>query len=79
MFDFGGMASGFTADLLKITGAATLSGGTVTTRSLDSSASYKMVQTYTVVQAGSLTGTYAAGADDRVFVRRPGDRALAGR
>ena len=61
VFDFGGMASGFTADLLKVTGAATLTGGTVTTRALDPSAAYKMEQIYTVLQAGTLTGTYASG------------------
>ena len=61
VFDFGGMASGFTADLLKVTGLASLTGGTVTTRALDPTASYKMEQLYTVVQAGTLTGTYATG------------------
>ena len=61
VFDFGGTASGFAADLLKVTGAATIGGGTVTTRGLDPTANYKVMQTYTILQAGSLTGMFANG------------------
>ncbi|MES2987555.1 MAG: autotransporter domain-containing protein, partial [Pseudomonadota bacterium] len=60
--DFGGTTSGFTADSLKITGAASLSGTMVSTAAVDSTASYNFSQTYQVLQAGSITGTFGNGS-----------------
>ncbi|MFS2108979.1 autotransporter-associated beta strand repeat-containing protein [Sphingomonas sp. Sphisp140] len=62
-FDFGGASLNFASDSIRVTGAATLSGGTVTVNSLSQAASdYRFNQLYTIVQAGSLTGTFGNGA-----------------
>ena len=59
--DFGGSTSGFTADTLKITGAASLSGTVVSTAAIDPSTSYKLEQTYQVLSAASISGSFANG------------------
>ena len=62
-FDFGGASLNFASDSIRVTGAATLSGGTVAVNSLSQAASdYRFNQLYTIVQAGSLTGTFGNGA-----------------
>ncbi|MDQ0251932.1 hypothetical protein J2W22_004020 [Sphingomonas kyeonggiensis] len=62
-FDFGGTSMNFASDSIRVTGAATLSGGTVAVNSLSQAASdYRFNQLYTIVQAGSLTGTFGNGA-----------------
>jgi len=62
-FDFGGTSLNFASDSIRVTGAATLSGGTVAVNSLSQAASdYRFNQLYTIVQAGSLTGTFGNGA-----------------
>lgn len=49
------------SDTIGVTGAATLSGGVVVPRSIDPAASYQVSQTYTLLTAGALTGTFANG------------------
>jgi fibronectin-binding autotransporter adhesin len=63
LFDFGGTAFNFTSDSIRVNGTATLSGGTVAVNALTSAASdYRFNQLYTIVQANSLTGTFANGS-----------------
>ncbi len=47
-----------TADLLSVSGTATINGGTVSVTSLDSETSYQTSQTYTILSAGSLSGSF---------------------
>ncbi|MFS2108614.1 autotransporter-associated beta strand repeat-containing protein [Sphingomonas sp. Sphisp140] len=63
LFDFGGTSFNFASDSIKVNGTATLSGGTVAVNALTSTASdYRFNQLYTIVQANSLTGTFANGS-----------------
>lgn len=57
--DFGGTPNGFVADVVRVSGTATLAGAVVTPRALDATNGYRLSQTYTVLQAGSLTGQFA--------------------
>ncbi len=61
-FDLGGPATGFAADMINVSGAAVLSGGTVFTRPLEATANYRVSQNYVLLRSGSLTGTFANGA-----------------
>lgn len=61
-FDLGGAANNFAVDQLRVTGAATLTGGTVLARTIDPSANYKLSQNYLLIQSGSLSGTFANGS-----------------
>ena len=62
IFDFAGSSGGFLADRLNVTGAALLQGGLVQARATEATANYLVSQTYTLIQAGSVTGTFANGA-----------------
>lgn len=61
-FDLGGPATGFAADMVNVSGATVLSGGTVFTRPLEATANYRVSQNYVLLRSGSLTGTFANGA-----------------
>ena len=61
-FDLGGAANNFAADQLRVTGAATLTGGTVLARTIDPSANYKVSQNYLLIQTGGLSGSFANGS-----------------
>ncbi|HEY0114519.1 MAG TPA: autotransporter domain-containing protein, partial [Allosphingosinicella sp.] len=74
--DFGGASTGFASDSLLITGAATLAGTTVTPTALTTPGDYRFMQRYVVLQAGSLTGTFANGA---TFATVGNDASLAWR
>ena len=56
--DFGGAAFGFRSDLLRVNGAAALS-GTVAVNANGFVGNERFQQNYTVLQANSLTGTFA--------------------
>ncbi len=60
--DLGGSAANFASDTIRVNGAATLTGGTVVAQSLKPTGNYRVSQTYTIVQANSLTGTFANSA-----------------
>jgi fibronectin-binding autotransporter adhesin len=60
--DFGGAAYGFAADEIIVTGAASLDGITVVPTALDPTNGYRLSQSYTILQASSLSGTFANGA-----------------
>ncbi|MDG2534808.1 autotransporter domain-containing protein, partial [Sphingomonas sp. HITSZ_GF] len=63
LFDFGGIGLNFASDTIRVNGTATLSGGTVQVNALTAAASdYRFNQLYTIVQANSLTGTFANGS-----------------
>ena len=73
--DFGGAAFGFASDLIRVAGAATL-GGTVAVAPTAFVGNERFQQTYTVLTAGSLTGTFAnlgsftqSTADPALFYR----------
>ena len=70
--DVGGAAAGFGADLLRVTGAASL-GGTVAVNTVGFTGNERFQQTYLVVQAGSLSGSFANAGG---FVQATGDTAL---
>ncbi len=61
-FDLGGPATSFAADMIRVSGAAVLTGGTVVTRALEPTANYNVAQTYVLLQSAALTGTFANGA-----------------
>lgn len=61
-FDLGGPATGFAADMINVSGATVLSGGTVFTRALEPTANYRVSQNYVLLRSGALTGTFANGA-----------------
>lgn len=61
-FDLGGPATGFAADMINVSGATVLSGGTVFTRPLEATANYRVSQNYVLLRSGTLTGTFANGA-----------------
>ena len=63
--DFGGAATGFASDLIRVNGVAALS-GTVTVAPVSSAGvsfagNDRFQQVYTIVQANSVTGTFANG------------------
>ncbi|MES2988866.1 MAG: autotransporter-associated beta strand repeat-containing protein [Pseudomonadota bacterium] len=60
-FDFGGANLAFASDTIRVTGPAVLTGGTVNVNSLSATSQYNFNNQYLVVQAGSLTGTFANG------------------
>ena len=60
--DVGGMPNNFAADFLRVTGAASISATTVAVRTIDPAASYRTQQFYNVLQAGTLTGSFANGS-----------------
>ncbi|MES2988884.1 MAG: hypothetical protein V4808_13340 [Pseudomonadota bacterium] len=61
LFDFGGSNFNFASDAIRVTGAATLQGGTVNVNALSSTVQYSFSNQYVIVQAGTLTGTFANG------------------
>ncbi|WP_342251654.1 hypothetical protein, partial [Sphingomonas sp. OTU376] len=72
LFDFGGTSFNFASDSIKVNGTATLSGGTVAVNALTSTASdYRFNQLYTIVQANSLTGTFANGSTFATVASNP--------
>ena len=63
LFDVGGTALNFASDSIKVNGAATLTGGTVAINALSAVANdYRFNQTYVIISAGSISGTFANGA-----------------
>ena len=73
--EFGGPASGYASDLIRVTGAASL-GGAVSVTPIGFVPTDRFQQTYTVVQAGSVTGTFTnlnsftqSSADPALFYR----------
>ena len=73
--EFGGPASGYASDLIRVTGAASL-GGAVSVTPIGFVPTDRFQQTYTVVQAGSVTGTFTnlnsftqSRADPALFYR----------
>jgi len=63
LFDVGGTALNFAADSIKVNGTATLTGGTVAINALSAVANdYRFNQTYVIISAGSISGTFANGA-----------------
>ncbi len=72
LVDFGGTSFNFGADSIKVTGTATLTGGTVQVNALSARASeYRYNQLYTIVEANSLTGTFANGSDFATVASNP--------
>ncbi len=72
LFDFGGTSFNFASDSIKVNGTATLSGGTVAVNALTSTANdYRFNQLYTIVQANSLTGTFANGSSFATVASNP--------
>ena len=61
LFDVAGQAGNFASDLIRVTGAAVLTGGTASIRTTEPNTAFRVTQFYTVLQAGSLTGTFANG------------------
>ncbi len=61
LFDIGGQNLGNAVDSIRVTGPAVLSGGTVNVNALSATNQYLFQQQYVIVQAGSLTGTFANG------------------
>ncbi len=61
-FDLGGPATSFAADMIRVSGAAVLTGGTVVTRAIEPTATYNVAQTYVLLQSAALSGTFANGA-----------------
>jgi uncharacterized protein with beta-barrel porin domain len=60
--DFGGASTGFASDFLRITGGASLSGSAFALNSLSPTSDFTFMQRYLVLQAGTLSGTFANGA-----------------
>ncbi|WP_319518280.1 autotransporter domain-containing protein [uncultured Martelella sp.] len=60
--------TGAASDTVTVLGAATLSGGTVTVRSLDDSTSYQQSQTYTILSAGTLDGSFTETISPSAFL-----------
>lgn len=54
-----GSGGNFASDVVRVTGAATLGGTMIAPIALEASGNYLLRQTYTVLQAGTLTGTFA--------------------
>jgi autotransporter-associated beta strand protein len=70
-FDVGGANFAFAADSIRVTGPAVLSGGTVAINALSATSQYGFEQAYTIVTAGSLTGTFANGTAFAVVANDP--------
>jgi outer membrane autotransporter protein len=60
--------AGGLADLLTVTGTATITDGTLSLASLDNSISYKTGQTYTILSASSVTGAFDDTVNDSAFL-----------
>ncbi|AQZ52200.1 Extracellular serine protease precursor [Martelella mediterranea DSM 17316] len=60
--------TGAASDLVSVSGKATLNGGTVRVRSLDDSTSYQQSQTYTILSAGSLDGSFEETLSTSAFL-----------
>ena len=61
VFDFAGAAGGFGADRINVAGAASLTGGLASARATEPTVNYRVMQTYTLIQAAGVTGTFANG------------------
>ncbi|WP_230480788.1 autotransporter-associated beta strand repeat-containing protein [Sphingomonas sp. Leaf21] len=61
VFDVAGGAGAYASDRIRVVGAAALGGGEVMVRSIATGADDLVSRFYTVVQAGSLTGSFANG------------------
>ncbi len=61
LFDVAGQAGNFASDLIRVTGAVVLIGGTASVRTTEPNTKFQVTQFYTALQAGSLTGTFANG------------------
>ncbi|CAN5419288.1 hypothetical protein BH09PSE4_BH09PSE4_06040 [soil metagenome] len=70
-FDFNGATRNFASDFIQVTGATTLRGGTVQVSSLAPASDYAFSQRYTVIQSGTLTGTFTNGGDFATLTSDP--------
>ncbi|RYD94934.1 MAG: autotransporter outer membrane beta-barrel domain-containing protein, partial [Sphingomonadales bacterium] len=61
LFDIGGQNLGNLSDVIRVTGPAVLTGGTVNVNALSATNQYAFQQNYTIVQTGTLSGTFANG------------------